>query len=1171
MILHRFSCRANLLALAVLAAFPLGIASGQCNEGTFCQSLPNSIGLPTLIGSNGSLGLDDNALELVAFPVPSGSFGFFNYSSAWNNGGNGVPSGDGYLCIGGSGAPIYRFLPAVPEQGFFMRMPVDFTNLPVGGDIWAGTTWYFQAIYTDTKAGKSGFNYSNGLWITFQQANTPTVEFAGPTQNAGEADGSTTLGVRLSGFTGSNVTVDYAVTGGTATNGADYTLASGTLSIPCMQTAGAIPLTLLDDLCDEYDETVMVTLSSPSGATLGAQSSMTLTIVDDEVSPSVQFATSGQSADEGAGSVFATLVLSEASCIDVTVPLALAGSAVDPDDYSLISANPVIIPSGATQVQFWVVLVDDALFELRETVTLSIGSPTNAVVGAQGDHTLTITDNDPLPVVSFDLGGSSAGEGSGLSNLTLSLDVPAGVAVSVPFTVTGTALDPDDFSLNTPGPIVFNAGATTAAIGVDLVADTMDEYDETAVFTLTTPTNAQLGSPTVHTLTILDDDAPVSVAFVNTGQSFSEGDGVVGVSLALSAISGKPVSVPFVASGTASDPADYTASTSPLVIPAGNPGGQISLALVSDTLDEPDETVVLTLQAPTNASLASPNVNTSTLLDDDAPPQVLFTTASQDVNEAAGSALISVDLSAPSGFVITAPFSVSGDAIDPDDYSLSTSGPLVFQPGETSKSVVLNPVSDALDENDEQVVLTLDPPTNASVGTPGSHVATLRDDDAPPVLQFDLAAQSLNESTGAVAIGMSLDAPSGLVVSGSYSVTGTATDGVDFTSFTGTYTIPAGATTGTLNTTLLDDALDELGETVILTLAAPTNATVGATGVHTLTIDDNDAPPVIDFDLAAQSLDEGTGAVGIGLSLDAPSGLAVSGAYSVAGTATDGADFTSFTGTYTIPAGATTATLDTTLLDDTLDELAETVVLTLATPSNATLGVTTVHTLTIDDNDAPPPIDFDLVSQSLDEGTGAVAIALTLDTPSGLTVSGTYLVTGTAIGGVDYTVFAGSYTIPAGVTTVTLDTTLIDDALDELAETVILTLAAPTNATLGAARVHTLTIDDNDAPPTIDFDMASQSLGEGAGAVAIGLSLDRPSGLTVSGAYSVTGTATDGVDFTSFAGSYLILAGATTATLGTTLLDDALDELGETVILTLATPTNATVGATGVHTLTIED
>jgi hypothetical protein len=253
------------------------------------------------------------------------------------------------------------------------------------------------------------------------------------------------------------------------------------------------------------------------------------------------------------------------------------------------------------------------------------------------------------------------------------LDVPAGVAVSVPFDVTGTALDPDDFSLTAPGPVVFSAGATTAAIGVDLVSDTMDEYDETAVFTLTAPTNAQLGAPTVHTLTILDDDAPVSVAFVNSGRSFSESDGVVGVSLALSAISGKPVSVPFVASGTASDPADYTPSTSPLVIPAGNPGGQISLALVSDTLDEPDETVVLTLQAPTNASLGSPNVNTSTLLDDDAPPQVLFTTASQDVNEAAGSALIGVDLSAPSAFVITAPFSVSGDAVDPDDYSLSTS------------------------------------------------------------------------------------------------------------------------------------------------------------------------------------------------------------------------------------------------------------------------------------------------------------------------------------------------------------------------------------------------------------------------------------------------------------------------------------------------------------------
>ena len=49
-------------------------------------------------------------------------------------------------------------------------------------------------------------------------------------------------------------------------------------------------------------------------------------------------------------------------------------------------------------------------------------------------------------------------------------------------------------------------------------------------------------------------------------------------------------------------------------------------------------------------------------------------------------------------------------------------------------------------------------------------------------------------------------------------------------------------------------------------------------------------------------------------------------------------------------------------------------------------------------------MDFDLVAQSLDEGAGAVAIGLSLDTPSGLAVSGTYSVTGTAISG---TVTAG--------------------------------------------------------------------------------------------------------------------------------------------------------------------
>ena len=78
---------------------------------------------------------------------------------------------------------------------------------------------------------------------------------------------------------------------------------------------------------------------------------------------------------------------------------------------------------------------------------------------------------------------------------------------------------------------------------------------------------------------------------------------------------------------------------------------------------------------------------------------------------------------------------------------------------------------------------------------------------------------------------------------------GTATGGgVDYTLANGTLTIAAGSTTGTITIAgIVDDLIDELDETVIVTLSGPTNASLGATTVHTYTILDNDATPNVSF------------------------------------------------------------------------------------------------------------------------------------------------------------------------------------------------------------------------------------------------------------------------------------------------------------------------------------
>ena len=93
-----------------------------------------------------------------------------------------------------------------------------------------------------------------------------------------------------------------------------------------------------------------------------------------------------------------------------------------------------------------------------------------------------------------------------------------------------------------------------------------------------------------------------------------------------------------------------------------------------------------------------------------------------------------------------------------------------------------------------------------------------------------------------------------------YAVTGTATgSGTDYTLANGTLTISAGATSGTITIAgIVDDGLDEVNETVIVTLSNPSNATLGSDDAHTYTINDNDDAPVVDFNSTSSNGAEST-------------------------------------------------------------------------------------------------------------------------------------------------------------------------------------------------------------------------------------------------------------------------------------------------------------------------
>ncbi|GAA4357142.1 hypothetical protein GCM10023185_21650 [Hymenobacter saemangeumensis] len=238
------------------------------------------------------------------------------------------------------------------------------------------------------------------------------------------------------------------------------------------------------------------------------------------------------------------------------------------------------------------------------------------------------------PAVSFSAATGSIVEGnSGTSTYTMTLTAnPAPTApISVQLVLSSansTASNGSDFVFTSPTTVNFAAGQTTATADIIVNGDTRPEADETVTLNITNPsTGVNVGSPSTHTLTILNDDGPVpTVAFDTAAGSIVEGNTgtstyTVNVTLSNAGTSGSftvPVSVD--PSSTANS-ADFVLNTTSLAFGSGAPA-VVSITVNGDLLFEPNETVVLRLGNPSNSGvlLGMPNLHTLTIVNDDMPP-----------------------------------------------------------------------------------------------------------------------------------------------------------------------------------------------------------------------------------------------------------------------------------------------------------------------------------------------------------------------------------------------------------------------------------------------------------------------------------------------------------------------------------------------------------------------
>ncbi|MCE9616089.1 MAG: right-handed parallel beta-helix repeat-containing protein [Lentisphaerae bacterium] len=235
-----------------------------------------------------------------------------------------------------------------------------------------------------------------------------------------------------------------------------------------------------------------------------------------------------------------------------------------------------------------------------------------------GSFDMGAYEGAPVYAVAFQTSASYVSESAGTAVV--------GVAVgnwlyegtgTVQVAVTGgTAAAGTDFTF-TPAVLTFDAATGQQVVNVTVLPNGAPNAPRTIVLTLSNPTNVTLGPIATHTITILDDDAPVTVSFQQASSSGMENVTPVMVAVVLNRLSAAPVSVQFSATGGTATPAvDYGLTPGTLTFAVGETTRQIALKVFDDALAEDAETVSVDLYAPVGASLGGTSRHTYTILDD---------------------------------------------------------------------------------------------------------------------------------------------------------------------------------------------------------------------------------------------------------------------------------------------------------------------------------------------------------------------------------------------------------------------------------------------------------------------------------------------------------------------------------------------------------------------------